>query len=139
METTQEQTRYHIDFAWFEKNHLSFPYLAARCLCASCQKQLPPEARDNPEKLIKTISTCCSKEKDFIHSRQPIMESLFRLFLSNNNEPLTAKGIIESLNQRRAENPVSMSEVTLHKLLSKTGITGIAAQESPPQEEQEQG
>ncbi len=74
---------------------------------------------------MKTISECCQKESNFIHSYQPVLESIFRLFLSNNNNPLSAEDIIEKLDKRRGGSPVSLSVETLQRLLDKKRVLGL--------------
>lgn len=124
MNTVEENTLYAINPDWFEQNGMSFPNVVAKRLCLSCQKQLASGEAD-PQQLIKAISDCCSKEKDFIYPQQPIVESLFRLFLAYKNTPMNAEQILAGLNLYRPESPVSVTAETLQRLLGKTRYLGL--------------
>ena len=125
MDTAEEEILYAVDPDWFEQNGMSLSNVLAKRLCPSCQKKLANDSKANPDRLIGTISKCCSQDKDFIHPQQPVVESLFRLFISEGNKPLLAEELMENLNQRRGESPVSISAETLARLLGKTRYLGM--------------
>lgn len=125
METTKENGLYHINLGWFETNKVSFSDTAGKRLCPSCKKKLTSEKKGKPEEFIKVISECCSKEKNYIHFLQPVIESIFRLFLTNNNKPLTAEEIIQKLNEKRMESALSISVETVQKLLDSARFLGL--------------
>lgn len=124
MNTAEDKTCYAVDPEWFARNGMSFPNIVVRRLCPSCQKQLAA-GEANPDKLIKTISKCCSKQKDFINSQQPIVESLFRLFLASNNNQMNAEEILAGLSLNRPESAVSITDETLQRLIGKTRYLGL--------------
>ena len=124
MDTAEEKTLYAINPDWFEQNGISFFNLVAKRLCSSCQKKLASGEAD-PEQLIKTISKCCSQEKDFIHPQQPVVESLFRLFLASRNAPMNTEQIVAGLSVNRADSPVPLTTETLARLLGKTRYLGL--------------
>ena len=78
-----------IDLDWYQLNNRSFFTLARECLCSKCRQRLKVEEGEiTAAKLMTTIKNCCSKEPGFITSELPILESIFRLFLANANQPL---------------------------------------------------
>lgn len=109
-------TKFHIDFAWWQKQ--------SQNLDAYLQSHLCPEARAahandnknrtldwvNPETgevfqinmLWHTIQTHCSQQSDFIDESMPLTRAIFRLFIANDNTPLTPLEIHEKL---RKKNP----------------------------------
>ncbi|MBI4330385.1 MAG: hypothetical protein HY673_03785 [Chloroflexi bacterium] len=123
METTTQT--YAIDIGWFEKNNMSFPETAVKRLCASCARKLSAAKKKNPEELIKAISDCCGKEKDFIHGQQPVIESIFRLFLSTQNKPLPVQDIMQKVNEKRPENPLTLSLEALQQMLDGAKYLGL--------------
>ena len=85
---TTEQVRpgWFIDLDWFEQNNRSFSALAQSRLCSKCRERLKGEI--SAADLLSTIKDCCFKEPGFITGELPILESIFRLFLANGNQPL---------------------------------------------------
>ncbi|MBI2935155.1 MAG: hypothetical protein HYY29_06255 [Chloroflexi bacterium] len=124
MENKQDQT-YAINLDWFDQNRMSFVDMASRRVCASCRKKLSSGKKETPQGLIKLITECCRKEKDFIHSQQALIESIFRLFLSTGNKPLTAEEITMKVNEQRADNPISVSTESLQRLLDLNRFLGM--------------
>lgn len=125
MTDTIEDKFYSINLAWFDDNKVSFSEVAGRRLCHSCQKKLTPAAKESPEELIKVITQCCAREKDYLHSQQPVMESVFRLFLSSSNRPLAAETILRKINEKRPDNPLTISVETVQKLLDSGRFFGL--------------
>ncbi len=124
METAEEQ-KYAISLDWFDRNKVSFVDVAVRRACSACKNKLSPEKKHNPQELIKVITEHCGKDKDYIHPQQPVIESIFRLFLATGNKPLTAEEIMMKVNERRADNPISVSTEALQKLLDGNKLLGI--------------
>ncbi len=116
---------YFIDLNWFQENSRSFTVIAQRCLCQACRKRFAsePEAM-TPASLVTNIRDCCSRAPDFISPKLPLLEKIFRLFLSGGNQPL---GLTELLAQfgLYSDNPASLSPQTLSYLLSNNRYYGF--------------
>jgi len=108
---------YFIDLGWFQENDRSFTAVARRCLCSDCQERLASEQEDmTPALLLTNIRDCCSKALGFISPRMPLLEKIFRLFLSKGNKSLSLKELIAQLSSY-VDNPASLSPYSLKRLL----------------------
>ena len=107
-------TKFHIDFAWWQKQ--------SQNLSAYLQSHLCPEAKAvqahhdqtqafdwvNPEtgevfqidRLWHTIQIHCSQQSDFVDDNLPLTRAIFRLFIANDNMPLTPLEIHEKLRRK---------------------------------------
>ena len=87
MNSTEAEPRYFIDLKWYEGKERSFFTMAQSRLCPSCQvKHKSPPKTD--AKLFTVFRDCCSKAEDFLSPNLPLREAIFRLLLSNGNQPL---------------------------------------------------
>jgi hypothetical protein len=120
----QEEQRWFIDLNWHRKNNRSFSILARDSLCAKCRKQLKNKelaAKD----LIANIKDCCSGAPEFITERVPLLESVFRLFLANGNQPLTLEELSQRLSRRREGGGSRASVEVLSRLLASDRYYGL--------------
>lgn len=124
---TDEQTtpRWHIDLDWLEQHNRSFLLLAQCCLCPKCVEQTkkgkkPPSAAG----LLSKIKECCSQTPGFITGKSPILESIFRIFVANGNEPLSLEELGNHLAQWRGDNYCA-SDRTLTHLLESDQYYGL--------------
>lgn len=118
--------RYFIDLKWYEENNRSFLDLAQSRLCSACRDNLKAkQAKEKPHDPIIAIRDCCSKAKDYIAPNLPLMETIFRIFLANGNQPLS----LEEISQQLLEQYGKASSVTtpeiLHRLLEKDRYYGL--------------
>ncbi len=125
-----EQTKqlWHIDMEWFTQSKRSFPLLAHETLCQKCQKKLKTgklKGDASPEKLMETISGCCSESRDYISQKLPILESVFRIFLANDNKPLDVEELLKRLSDRRG-NTYIVSAGSLSNLLAADEYYGLS-------------
>lgn len=125
MDTIAEENLYAINLSWFEQNKVSFSDVARRRVCASCDKKSASDKLKQPADFIKWITGCCAKDKSYIHSQQPIAESIFRFFLSNGNKPLSAEDIMIRVNEKRGDNPMSISTEALQQMLDARKFLGL--------------
>ncbi len=124
--TEQIKTSWFIDLDWYQKNSRSFSILAQRCLCSKCRKGLGAEEVEFPaDELIRNIKDCCSHEPDYITSGLPVLESVFRLFLANGNQPLDLEELGEQLTERRREGFYRTSVEVLSRLLMSDQYYGL--------------
>ncbi len=123
MTDAKSTQRWFIDLDWLEQHNRSL--LAQDCLCPKCAKKREGESEPiSPAKLISTIKACCGKASDFITDKLPILESIFRLFLANGNQPLSLEELSKQLAKRRGESPRTSVEI-LSRLLGDERYYGL--------------
>ena len=124
--TDQVKTPWFIDLDWYQLNNRSFSTLAQRYLCAKCSERLAVgEGEILADELLAAIKDCCSKEPDFITGGLPILESIFRLFLANGNQPLDLEELGKELSKRRGGDPYRTSVEILSRLLKSDRYYGL--------------
>ena len=74
---------------------------------------------DDPEKHLDELGIIYRKSKSFLEPKTPVKEALFRLFVYNNNKPLTVKQISKQLSElwEMSQFPRDISEEKLTNLL----------------------
>ena len=112
-----------IDLDWYQQNKRSFSDLARAHLCPKCNERLKENASAN--KLLSTIKDCCSKTPGFITGNSPVLESIFRLFLANGNQPLDLDTLGEQLSEWRGIDTYRSSAEILSCLLKDEEYYGI--------------
>ena len=126
MSPDKVESRWFINLDWYQPNNRSFSILAGRCLCNKCRKRLQAEDKEIPaEKLLEAIKDCCSKETRFITSELPILESIFRLFLANGNQPLDLEELSKNLLEWRGGDTRRASVEVLSRLLGNERYYGL--------------
>lgn len=99
------ETRFHIDYDWWDQQALDLNVKLLSHLCAEHREAYA--GQDVSEKidwidwntgeveqvdgLRYIIATHCSKQPGYIKEAATLVESIFRVFLSNGNKPLTSK------------------------------------------------
>jgi len=122
--TDQPEPRWFIDLDWYQQSNRSFWALAQSCLCPKCREQLKT-GEVSAVDLLSTIRDCCSKTLDFINDRSSILESIFRLFLANGNQPLEVEELGKQLNEWRGGDTYRTSTEILSRLLSTDQYYGL--------------
>ena len=102
-DTNQVETRWFIDLNCYQQNNRSILALIQGYLCARCAGRLKSKEVSAAD-LLDTIRDCCSRTRGFITRRLPILESIFRLFLADGNQPLTLAELGRQLSERRQVN-----------------------------------
>jgi hypothetical protein len=129
--TDQIEQCWFVDLDWFQSNNRSFSMLAQRCLCAKCRQRLKMGREEIPaDEILAAIKDCCSQEPHFITGELPILESIFRLFLANGNEPLYLEELGRQLSEWRIENPYNTSVEVLSRLLESDQFYGLKKAET---------
>lgn len=96
-------TRLHIDFDWWKDKDTNFRVVLQSRLCESCKEQfaaagnigeidwIDPDTAEvtRVDGLWHSLRTCCSQKPGYITDKTPLAEAAFRIFLANNNTPLT--------------------------------------------------
>ena len=121
--TTQVSPRWFIDLDWHQQNSRSFFVLAQDCLCPKCRERLTGEI--SAADLLVTIKDCCSKTPNFITDKLPILESIFRLFLANGNQPLGLEELGTQLSEWRGGDTYRTSAEILSRLLASAQHYGL--------------
>jgi len=75
--------------------------------------------------LLANIKNCCCQAPDFISGDLPILESVFRLFLANGNEPLNVEELGKQLSKRRGRDTYRTSAEILSRLLESDQYYGL--------------
>ncbi len=102
-------TKLHIDLEWWEKEGKDFNYFLYQEMCPECKERIKdfnkavyidwidPETAEvkRLNGLWETLITCCSQKPDYINPELPITKAIFRVFLANRNEPLSAAELAE--------------------------------------------
>jgi hypothetical protein len=107
-------TKFHIDFAWWQKQRQSLGAYLQSHLCSEARAQLQDaQTFDwvNAETgevfqldlLWYTIQAYCSQQANFIDENMPLTRSIFRLFIANDNTPLTPIEIHAKLQKKTPE------------------------------------
>ena len=123
----QPRPRWFIDLDWFLPNNRSFSTLAWGCLCSTCRERLKVEQGEIASTdLLATIRDCCSKTPGFINGELPILESIFRLFLANGNQPLDLEELSQQLNEWRDGDSYRTSAEILSRLLENDQYYGLS-------------
>jgi len=124
--TKQPAPKWFIDLSWYQQNNRSFLILARSSLCAKCREQLSAKGNEIPaSEILSTIKKCCSGATDFISDRLPIMESVFRIFLANGNQPLGLDKISEQLRNLRGGDIYHTTQAFLSRLLKDERYYGL--------------
>ncbi|MEA5077331.1 MAG: hypothetical protein VB013_02060 [Anaerolineaceae bacterium] len=97
------ETPYHIDFDWYKEHDGNWRVFLLNCLCPEHQETYKDQSEDgmidwiDPETaevkrvdgLQSTLMTHCAKEPGFVTTNTAMVDAIFRVFLSNGNNPMT--------------------------------------------------
>ena len=118
--------RWFIDLDWYHQNNSSFSALAQHCLCPKCRERLEADKGEIPAAdLLPAIKDCCSKTPGFITDKLPTLESAFRLFLANGNQPLDLEELGRQLSEWRGGDTYRTSVEILSRLLNSDQYYGL--------------
>ncbi len=108
------KTKFHIDFSWWNQGGKNLHRYLLSHTCAECAALVEqnPDVQTidwvDPEtgqvfaidRLWHTINTHCSKTAGFIPETLPLAETIFRLFIANDNTPLTPIEIQQKIQKK---------------------------------------
>lgn len=118
--------RWVIDLEWYQRNKRSLFTLAQGCLCPKCRQRLKAVEGEIPaDEVLSAIRDCCSKAPGFITHQLPILESIFRLFLATDNQPLDLEEMGKQLSQWRGGDTYCTSAEILSRLLESDQYYGL--------------
>lgn len=96
-------TRFHIDYLWWEKSGRDFRLYLRDQLCDECRDRfadhqntenvdwVDPDTGEvhQTDALRECLRTRCANDPEYINERLPLTSACFRVFLANNNTPLS--------------------------------------------------
>ena len=111
-------TKFQIDFDWWEKSGKNFRLYLRDQLCEECRERFADHANTenvdwvDPETgevhrtdaLRECLRTRCANDPDYINERLPVASACFRIFLANNNAPLSPNELSQLLPWRSAQD-----------------------------------
>jgi hypothetical protein len=122
----QPDIKWAISLDWFDTHNRSAQLMIKEYLCPNCSEELEHKKKPpTPQELISRVQKCSQHTPDFINHKMPIMESIFRLFLSNGNKPLPLEEISRQLAQRREGDSYRTSPELLLHLLANDRYYGL--------------
>ena len=97
-------TKFHIDFDWWEEKGHNFRVHLFSNLCKGCQDRyrdyqetdlidwIDPNTAEvtQVDGLWHSLRTCCSLKPEYVDTTTPLTTAVFRTFLAGGNEPLSA-------------------------------------------------
>lgn len=112
-----ENTLFHVDYSWFEKNGQDINILINKCLTPEQLERLADVPLNEPldvvdehtgevqrvTRAVQFIRQERAGDPDFIGVKTPVAEAVFRIFLLNNNQPLTAAELASRTNRKPSE------------------------------------
>ncbi len=123
----QPEPRWFIDLDWFQQNNRSLFALVQSHLCPKCRDRLKGGKGEVPlADLVSAIRDCCSRTPGFITHQLPILESIFRLFLANGNQPLDLEELGRQLSKWRSGDTYCTSVEILPRLLESDQYYGLS-------------
>ena len=108
------ETKFHIDFGWWQKQSQSLGAYLQGHLCSEAKNLRLNNGQSqtfdwiNPETgevfqidlLWHTIQIHCGQQPNFINDNMALSRSIFRLFIANDNTPLTPLEMYEKLRKK---------------------------------------
>ena len=105
------QTRFHIDFDWWDRETQAFRVYLMGHLCAEHRATFDPEA---PVELLDRVDVetgqvtpidrvqyilgaHCARQPGFITPQMPLVDAVFRVFVANGNQPLSPEELAERI------------------------------------------
>jgi len=104
-------TRFHIDYNWWEKNYRNWRVYLRSYMCQEHQRIFTEQNSDelvdwvDPETaevhrvdgMQHVLISHCAKEPGFITDHTALVDAVFRVFLANGNTPLNCMELYERL------------------------------------------
>lgn len=104
-------TPFHIDFTWWQDNDRSWQVYLRSLLCEEHQKVFEDLPEDELLDIVDPVTaevrsvngvqhvlmSHCARQPDFLSSQTSLVESIFRLFLANGNQPMSANELSQAL------------------------------------------
>jgi hypothetical protein len=99
-------TKFHIDYEWWQTTGRNFRLYLLEQLCDECKQRFATHRETetvdwvNPDTgevieadaLLQCLRSMCAQQPNFIDPRVPLAAAAFRIFLLNDNTPLSSQG-----------------------------------------------
>jgi hypothetical protein len=122
-------TPFHIDFNWWQQHDSDWRVFLIGLLCEEHQTAFanlgenvvidfidPETAEVKPaDGLLHILLSHCAKQKDFISTSGSLVGTVFRVYLSNNNSPLSPNQLSELINRPAKTILVTLSSPNVYK------------------------
>ena len=123
------ETPFQIDFDWWKEYDRSWRVHLRSCLCEEHQQLyadlsgdeevdwIDPETAEvqTVDGLQHTLISHCARQEQFITEQTTLTEALFRLFLSNGNQPLTPEEMSQVLGRPAVKILQTISGARVYK------------------------
>ncbi len=110
---TTVDTKFHIDYDWWAKSNLDYRMYLHAQLCEECRHRFPSHVSTdqvdwvNPDTgevhqadaLEECLKSTCQHQDGFIDDGLPLTTACFRIFLTNQNMPLSPNELSRIFNQ----------------------------------------
>ncbi len=120
---------FKIDFNWWKKNDRNWRVFLRSFLCEEHQAifenlendeiidSVDPQTAEviQVDGLQHVLISHCAKQEDFLNSRMALVDSVFRIFLSNGNQPLNSEELGELLNRPPSTILRTLSGIRVYK------------------------
>lgn len=120
---------FKIDFNWWKKNDRNWRVFLRSFLCEEHQAMFENLENDeiidsvDPQTaeviqvdgLQHVLISHCAKQEDFLNNRMALVDSVFRIFLSNGNQPLNSEELGEILNRPSSTILRTLSGIRVYK------------------------
>ena len=107
------QTPFHIDFQWWKQNERDWHVFLRSLLCPEHQAAFanyeegqlidwvdPVSAEvKSVDGIEHALMSHCARQPEFLTSQTALVEAVFRTFLANDNQPMTAEELSKRLNR----------------------------------------
>jgi hypothetical protein len=140
------QTPFHIDFDWWKQSERDWHVFLRSLLCPAHQQSLanveegemidwidPDTAEVTPVDGIQhALMSHCALQPDFVDEHTAMVEAVFRLFLANGNQPMSAEDLSKKLKRPALTILRTLSGARIYRGLRPFGLTKL--EESPVDE-----
>jgi hypothetical protein len=123
------QTHFHIDFDWWKQNENDWHVHLRSLLCAEHREKLAemvtgtmidfvdPETAEIRlmDGLQQIILSHCARQPEFVTGQTQLVEAVFRIFLANDNSPLSAMELSERLGRPANTILITLSGPRVYK------------------------
>jgi hypothetical protein len=115
-------TLFHIDTTWWEEQGRDIRIYMRDLLCEDCHSNLAlapvdqqidsidPETGEvrKVDALWDALLTCCTTKPGYLNDEAPIIDAIFRVFVSNGNKPLSVRELHGIIGRRPPETLLRM-------------------------------
>lgn len=110
-------TKFHIDYQWWEESGRDFRFYLREQLCDDCRKRftshretetvdwVDPDTGEITEEdaLLQCLRRECASKPDFISERVPLVSAIFRLLLVSDNTPMSPRQMHDKIFWKQPE------------------------------------